>query len=94
MRGVGRVGRNSLSPTKGLWCLQLLERSVSSCHLISCLWSILSSNSPSTQPRKAFPFMSLLKIETYVSVILIRGKMRAWWVESRCSPETWDTVSS
>lgn len=42
--------------------------------------------------------MSLLKIEAYVSVILIRGKMRGVktgrGVESKCSPSTRDTVSS
>lgn len=51
-----------------------MERSVSSSLLTSCIRSILSPNTLSTQLRKGFPFMSLLRIEAYVSVILMGGK--------------------
>lgn len=79
------------APQKGSGCLQLLARFASSCHLISCIHNVLGSNTLSTQLRKGFPFMLLLKIEAYVSVILIRGESRgcwnrAQWVECKGGP--------
>lgn len=97
--GAGRgAGRNPLSPTNGLRVLQLLEPSASSCLLTSCLRSILSPNTLSAQLRKGFPFMSLLRIAAYVSVILMGGKTsgcwgRAWRVESKHRSGNWNKVS-
>lgn len=59
------------APCKGPGYLQLLEPSASSWHLISCIHSILSPISLGPQLRKGFPFVSLLKIEAYISVVLI-----------------------
>lgn len=92
------AGRNPLSPTNGLRVLQLLEPSASSCLLTSCLRSILGPNTLSAQRRKGFPFMSLLRIAAYVSVILMGGKTsgcwgRAWRVESKRSSGNWNKVS-
>lgn len=59
----------------------------------SVLPAFVASSAPtplSTQLRKGFPFMSLLRIEAYVSGILMGGKTRgcgdgAWWAESKGS---------
>lgn len=77
------AGEEFPSAPNGLWVFIALATICEPSLLTSCIRSILSPNTLSTQLRKGFPFMSLLRIEAYVSVTLMGGKTsgcrdRAW----------------